>query len=82
MFISCATQIRGLYFDRNHLCFWAKRLEQGRLVGNWADVASGEMDWTGLKLRLEGIEPKQVRRRDKKPVVQSQNTPIHPAKTL
>ena len=26
-----------------------------------------EMDWTGLKLLLEGIEPKQVRLRYKKP---------------
>lgn len=46
----------------------AKRLEQGRLIGNWADVASREMDWTGLKLLLECIDPKQVRRHYKKPV--------------
>jgi transposase len=72
-----ATQIRVLYFDRNGLCVWSKRLEQGRLVGNWADVTNCEMDWTGLKLLLEGIEPKQVRRRYKKPLVHSQNTPIH-----
>jgi transposase len=77
-----ATQIRVLYFDRNGLCVWSKRLEQGRLVGNWADVTNCEMDWTGLKLLLEGIEPKQVRRRYKKPLVHSQNTPIHPVKTL
>ena len=49
-----ATQIRVLYFDRSGLCVWAKRLEQGRLVSNWADVASCEMDWTGLKLLLKG----------------------------
>jgi transposase len=45
-------------------------------------VASREMDWTGLKLLLEGIEPKQVRRRYKKPVVNSQNTPVQPVETL
>jgi transposase len=45
-------------------------------------VASREMDWTGLKLLLEGIEPKQVRRRYKKPVDSTQNTPAHPAETL
>ncbi|MBC7501934.1 MAG: IS66 family insertion sequence element accessory protein TnpB [Herminiimonas sp.] len=77
-----ATQIRVLYFDRNGLWVWAKRLEQGRLVSKWADVASCEMDWTGQKLLLEGIEPKQVRRRYEKPVIQSQNTPIYPAKNL
>ena len=77
-----ATQIKGLYFDRTGLCVWAKRLEQGRLVGNWADVASREMDWTGLKLLLEGIESKQVRRRYKKPVDKTQNTPVQSVKTL
>ena len=77
-----ATQIKVLYFDRTGLCVWAKRLEQGRLVGNWADVASREMDWTALKLLLEGIEPKQVRRRYRKPVDSTQNIPVNPAKTL
>ena len=62
-----ATQIKVLYFDRTGLCVWAKRLERGRLVSDWANVASCEMDWTGLKLLLEGIEPKQVRKRYKKP---------------
>jgi transposase len=38
------------------------------------------MDWTGLKLLLEGIEPKQVRRRYKKPVGSARNPPLHPAK--
>jgi transposase len=77
-----ATQIRVLYFDRNGLCVWAKRLEQGRLVSNWADVKSCEMDWTGLKLLLEGIEPKQVRKRYKKTVAGIQNAPVPLAKTL
>ena len=58
---------RLLRVDRNGMCVWAKRLEQGRLVSNWANVASCEMDWMGLKLLLEGIEPKQVRKRYKKP---------------
>lgn len=34
-----------------------KRLEQGRFVSNWANVARREMNWKGLKLLLEGIEP-------------------------
>jgi transposase len=60
-----ATQIKVLYFDRTGWCIWAKRLERGRLIGNWDAVATREMDWTGLKLLLEGIEPKRVRRRYK-----------------
>jgi transposase len=58
-----ATQIKILYFDRSGWCVWAKRLEQGRLLSSWDDVRTREMDWTGLKLLLEGIEPKRVRRR-------------------
>ena len=60
-----ATQIKVLYFDRTGLCVWAKRLEQGRLISNWDQVTTREMDWTGLKLLLEGIEPHRVRRRYK-----------------
>ena len=58
-----ATQIKVLYFDRSGWCVWAKRLEQGRLIGNWDSVTTREMDWTGLKLLLEGIEPKRIRKR-------------------
>jgi transposase len=58
-----ATQIKVLYFDRTGLCVWAKRLEAGRFVSDWSRVATREMDWTGLKLLLEGIEPKVVRKR-------------------
>jgi transposase len=60
-----ATQIKCLYFDRTGLCVWSKRLEAGRLVSNWDAVSTREMDWTGLKLLLEGIEPKRVRKRYK-----------------
>ena len=61
-----ATQIKVLYFDRSGLCVWSKRLEQGRLIGNWHNVMTHEMDWTGLKLLLEGIEPRRVRKRYQK----------------
>ena len=61
-----ATQIKVLYFDRTGLCVWSKRLEQGRLIGNWDNVSSHEMDWTGLKLLLAGIEPKRIRKRYQK----------------
>lgn len=61
-----ATQIKVLYFDRTGWCVWAKRLEQGRLISNWDSVTTCEMDWTGLKLLLEGIEPKRARKRYRK----------------
>ena len=62
-----ANQIKVLYFDRSGWCVWSKRLEQGRLLSNWNTVSTREMDWTGLKLLLEGIEPKRVRQRYQKP---------------
>jgi transposase len=58
-----ATQMRVLYFDRSGFCIWAKRLEAGRFVSDWSQVRSREMDWTALKLMLEGIEPARQRKR-------------------
>lgn len=57
------TQMKVLYFDRSGFCVWSKRLEAGRFIGDWRAVSSREMDWTGLKLLLEGIEPRRVRKR-------------------
>lgn len=64
-----ATQIKVLYFDRSGWCVWSKRLEAGRLISNWDVVTTHEMDWTGLKLLLEGIEPKRMRKRYQKPSI-------------
>jgi transposase len=61
------TQMKVLYWDRTGFCVWAKRLEQGRFVSNWAQVSTRQMDWTGLKLLLEGIEPARYKRRFKSP---------------
>jgi transposase len=58
-----ATQMKVLYWDRSGWCVWAKRLEAGRFVRDWAQVRHTEMDWTGLKLMIEGIE---VKRRNKR----------------
>ena len=58
-----ATQIKVLYFDRSGYCVWAKRLEAGRFIGDWRAVRSRVMDWTALKLLLEGIEPGRQRKR-------------------
>jgi transposase len=58
-----ATQIKVLYFDRSGYCVWAKRLEAGRFISDWRSVRSCAMDWTALKLLLEGIEPGRQRKR-------------------
>jgi transposase len=68
VFINCrATQMKVLYWDRTGFCVWAKRLEQGRFLSDWRCVTTREMDWTGLKLLLEGIEAKVVKKRYRHP---------------
>ena len=56
-------QMRVLYFDRSGFCIWGKRLEAGRFVSDWAGLRTREIDWTQLKLMLEGIEPGRQRKR-------------------
>lgn len=55
--------LKVLYWDRTGFCLWAKRLERGRFVSNWRATVNRELDVTGLKLLLEGIEPVRRRRR-------------------
>ncbi len=69
-----ATQLKVLYFDRTGLCVWSKRLERGRLLSNWREMSTRETDWTGLKLLLEGIEPRRVRLRYKKTSFSAEKT--------
>ena len=50
----------------------------GRLISNWDSVTTREMDWTGLKLLLEGIEPQRIRKRyQKKALFIGKNHPIN-----
>jgi transposase len=58
-----ATQMKVLYFDRSGFCVWAKRLEAGRFISDWNKVHTQQMDWTQLKLLLEGIETIRQRKR-------------------
>ena len=58
-----AIQVKILYFDRSGFCVWTKRLERGTFVSNWSTVRTCEMDWTRLKLLLEGIVATQQRKR-------------------
>ena len=55
------TQLKVLYFDRGGYCVWAKRLEQGR----FHPAGQGDkqrLEWTELKLILEGIDLRSIRR--------------------
>ena len=56
-------QMRVLFFDRSGFCVWGKRLESGRFIADWDRVRAGEMNWTQLKLLIEGIEPARQRKR-------------------
>jgi transposase len=58
-----ATQMKVIYWDRSGFCIWSKRLEEGRLISDWSTVYTREMDWTGLKLLLEGMEIKRIKKR-------------------
>jgi transposase len=67
------TQVKCLYFDRSGYCVWSKRLEAGRFIGDWRRVQSRELDWTGLKLLLDGLEVKRVRKRYRLPTERAQS---------
>jgi transposase len=77
-----ATQMRVLYFDRSGYCVWGKRLEAGKFLRNWCAVRTREMNWTELKLLIEGIEIGRRRKRlDLRPSAQNildQNAPGDP----
>ena len=57
------TQIKILYFDRSGYCIWAKRLEQGRFNYNRSAGDKQALNWTELKLIIEGIELKNTLQR-------------------
>ena len=67
------SQLKCLYFDRSGFCIWGKRLESGKFLGDWSAVRTREMDWTGLKLLIEGLEGKRVRKRFMLPLQASKN---------
>ena len=56
------TQMKVLYFDRSGYCVWSKRLEHGRFQYRSDGADKVALDWTQLKLILEGIELKNTRR--------------------
>jgi len=65
------TQMKILYFDRSGYCIWSKRLEQGRFHTYAGGADKRRLEWTDLKLILEGIDSRFIRRykRYKHPVM-------------
>lgn len=55
------TQLKALYFDRNGFCIWAKQLEAGRFNYNKSAGEKQSLNWTQLKLIIEGIELKNTK---------------------
>jgi transposase len=54
-------QMKILYFDRSGYCIWSKKLEQGQFVVRNAPGGKRQLNWTQLKLLLDGIEIKKAR---------------------
>lgn len=70
------TQMRVLYFDRSGFCVWSKQLEAGCFISDWRAVHTREMNWTQLKLLLEGIEPARQRKRYQHTPAQSKKAAV------
>lgn len=66
------TLMKILYFDRNGYCIWYKKLEQGTFQIPKTNEEKIQMDYTRLKLILEGIDLSSVQQR--KRYKHSQNT--------
>ena len=50
------TQCKILYFDRSGYCIWSKRLEQGQFHTHAGNSMKKDLEWTDLKLIIEGID--------------------------
>jgi len=55
------TYLKILFFDRSGYCIWAKRLEVGQFNFEVVDDVKTSMDWTSLKLLLEGLDRRDFR---------------------
>jgi transposase len=56
------TQMKVLYFDGSGYCVWAKRLEQGTFHPGAQTRRKRRLDWTHLKLIIDGIDTDSLRR--------------------
>jgi transposase len=57
-----ADRLKVLYRDRDGLCLWYKRLEQGRFHFPAADADSLELTPGQLQMILDGVDVERVRR--------------------
>jgi transposase len=57
-----ADRVKALYWDRNGLAIWYKRLEKGKYKWPARDVASVEISAQELALLLDGIDFTRLRR--------------------
>jgi transposase len=56
-------RLKILWWDRDGLAIWYKRLEQGTFrFPSAGDAARLEMSWADLQLVLQGIDPTKVKR--------------------
>jgi transposase len=55
------THMKVLYFDQSGYCIWCKRLEQGQFNFRTSNTGKSLLDWTQLKLLLDGIEVNKIR---------------------
>lgn len=53
-------RVKVLYFDRSGYCIWMKRLESGRFHFNAKQGEKQVLNWTQLKLILEGIQLENI----------------------
>lgn len=57
------TQTKVLYYDRTGFCVWSKRLESGRFNFNKNAGDKQALNWTQLKLMIEGIDVENTHQR-------------------
>jgi transposase len=57
-----ADRIKAVYWDRNGLAIWSKRLEQGKFKWPLRDVPSFEITDQELSLLLDGIDFTRLKR--------------------
>ena len=55
------TQMKALYFDRSGYCIWGKRLERGQFQVRLGEGRVVEVNWTRLKLLVEGLSLSPLR---------------------
>lgn len=63
LFVFCnrrRTLLKALYWDRDGLAVWAKRLERGTFRVPREPAGSAEIDRRSLTLLLEGVTPRRL----------------------